>query len=118
MRVRAPVGVSYNCDLKLVTKLLYQAVDETPRILPRPKPRVNVMEFGDNSVNFEVRFWIRDPESGIANIRSDVYMRIWELFQENEIEIPYPQRDFHLRESEQLGRLIELMEGSATKGTA
>ncbi|MDY7097691.1 MAG: mechanosensitive ion channel [Pseudomonadota bacterium] len=118
VRVRAPVGVSYNCDLKLVTKLLYQAVDETPRILPRPKPRVNVMEFGDNSVNFEVRFWIRDPESGIANIRSDVYMRIWELFQENEIEIPYPQRDFHLRESEQLGRLIQLMEGSATKGTA
>ncbi|MEO0464280.1 MAG: mechanosensitive ion channel domain-containing protein [Pseudomonadota bacterium] len=113
VRVKAPVGVSYSSDLKLVTKLLYRAVDETPRVLPRPKPRVNIMEFGDNSVNFEVRFWIQDPEGGLANIRSDVYMRIWELFKENEIEIPFPQRDLHLRSSKQMDRLLDVM-GSET----
>jgi small-conductance mechanosensitive channel len=114
VRVKAPVGVSYDSDLKLVTKLLYRAVDETPRVLSTPKPRVNIMEFGDSSVNFEVRFWIQDPEGGLANIRSDVYMRIWELFQENGIEIPFPQNDLHLRKSDQLERLIELLAAGKT----
>ena len=114
VRVKAPVGVSYDSDLELVTKLLYQAVDETDRVLKRPKPRVNVMEFGDNSVNFEVRFWIEDPEGGLANIRSDVYMRIWQLFKEHEIEIPFPQRDLHLRSSKQLDQLVELMSAGQT----
>ncbi|MEO0643008.1 MAG: mechanosensitive ion channel domain-containing protein [Pseudomonadota bacterium] len=107
VRVKAPVGVSYDSDLELVTKLLYRAVDETPRVLSTPKPRVNVMEFGNSSVNFEVRFWIRDPEGGLANIRSDVYMRIWQLFKEHEIEIPFPQQDLHLRPSVQLDQLID-----------
>ena len=111
VRVKAPVGVAYDSDLKLVTKLLYRAVDETPRVLSHPKPRVNLMGFGDSSVDFEVRFWIQDPEGGIANIRSDVYMRIWHLFKENDIEIPFPQRDLHLRSSKQLDQLVELMSG-------
>ena len=80
-------------------------------MLKRPKPRVNLMEFGDNSVNFEVRFWISDPESGIANIRSDVYMRLWQLFKENDVEIPFPQHDLHLRSSKQLDQIVELMSG-------
>lgn len=109
VRVRAPVGVSYDSDLELVEKLLYRAVEETDRILKTPKPRVNVMEFGDNSVNFEARFWIRDPESGLANIRSDVFKRIWQLFRENDIEIPYPQRDLHLRSSKQMDQLIKVL---------
>ncbi len=109
VRVKAPIGVAYDSNLKLVTRLLYQAADETDRVLKTPKPRVNIMEFGDNSVNFELRFWIHDPEAGIANIRSDVFMRIWELFRENEVEIPFPQRDLHLRSSKQLDQLVELM---------
>ncbi len=109
VRVKAPVGVSYDSDLDLVEELLYRAVDETDRILTHPKPRVNLMEFGDNSVNFEIRFWIRDPEGGLANIRSDVLKRIWQLFKENDIEIPFPQRDLHLRSSKQMDRLIEVM---------
>ncbi|UAB79179.1 mechanosensitive ion channel [Erythrobacter sp. SCSIO 43205] len=109
VRVRAPVGVSYDSDLDLVTDLLYQAVDETDRILATPRPRVNLMGFGDSSVDFEIRFWIKDPESGLANIRSDVYMRLWQLFKENNIEIPFPQRDLHLRSSKQLDHLVELV---------
>jgi small-conductance mechanosensitive channel len=111
VRVKAPVGVAYDSDLELVTKLLYQAVHDTGRVLDHPKPRVNLMEFGDSSVNFEVRFWIQDPEGGLANIRSDVYMRIWQLFKENDVEIPFPQTDLHLRSSKQLDQLVEMMSG-------
>ena len=109
VRVKAPVGVSYGSDLDHVTKLLYQAADETSRVLKSPPPRVNLMGFGDSSVDFELRFWIDDPEEGLGNIRSDVYMRIWQLFQEHGIEIPFPQRDLNLRTSEQFDRLIAAM---------
>ncbi len=115
VRVKAPVGVSYGCDLELVTKLLYEAVNDTPRVLQRPKPRVNLMGFGDSSVDFELRFWIQDPEEGIANIRSDVYMRIWNLFKENGIEIPFPQRDLNLRTSEQMDRMIAALSSGNSK---
>lgn len=109
VRVKAPVGVSYDSDLKLVEKLLYQAVNETERILSHPAPSVNIMGFGDNSVDFELRFWIQDPEGGLANIRSDAYRRVWELFAENGVEIPYPQRDLHLRSSQQMEQLLEIL---------
>ncbi|WP_416831142.1 MAG: mechanosensitive ion channel family protein [Erythrobacter sp.] len=111
VRVKAPVGVSYDSDLDLVTELLYKAVEDTPRVLPFPKPRVNLMGFGDNSVDFEIRFWIQDPEEGLANIRSDVYVRMWHLFKEHGVEIPYPQRDLHLRSSKQLDQIVEMMSG-------
>ncbi len=106
VRVKAPVGVSYGSDLQLVEELLYKAVDETPRILTFPKPRVNIMGFGDSSVDLEVRFWIQDPEEGMSNIRSDVYKRIWQLFAENGVEIPFPQRDINLRNNDQFGQLV------------
>ncbi|GMN03175.1 mechanosensitive ion channel family protein [Erythrobacter sp. MTPC3] len=115
VRVRAPVGVSYNSDIPLVKELLYQAVADTNRILTSPRPRVNIMEFGDNSVNFEIRFWIRDPEEGLANIRSDVYDRVWELFKQNDVEIPFPQQDIHLRSSKELDRLIDLLSDQKAK---
>ncbi|MDE1466926.1 mechanosensitive ion channel family protein [Aurantiacibacter sp. D1-12] len=107
VRVKAPVGVSYGADLDLVQELLYQAVNEVPRVLKSPKPRVNLMGFGDSSVDFELRFWIKDPEEGMANIRSDVYTRIWQLFKEHEVEIPFPQRDLNLRGGDQMQQLIE-----------
>ena len=106
VRVKAPVGVSYNSDLELVEKLLYDAVTGCDRILKHPKPRVNILEFGDNSVNFDLRFWIEDPESGMANVRSDIYKRIWKSFKENDIEIPFPQRDLNLRGNEQFEQLV------------
>lgn len=115
VRVKAPVGVAYGSDLELVEKLLYQAVDKTERILAHPKPRVNIMGFGDSSVDFEIRFWIQDPESGLANIRSDVYKHVWQLFAEHDVEIPFPQQDMHLRSSRQLDRLIEVLGGKAAK---
>ena len=119
VRVKAAVGVSYSSDIDLVMELLYKAVEETPRILKTPKPRVNIMAFGNSSVDFEVRFWITDPEGGLANIRSDVYQRIWQLFHENDVEIPFPQRDLNLRGNEEFNQLVaaigQRLENNSTK---
>ena len=97
VRISIPVGVSYNTDMDHAIKLMSQACDDVPRILTHPKPVVWMLEFGDNSVNFEIRCWIKDPESGVGNFKAAVLKRVWDLFQEHDIEIPFPQRDIHVR---------------------
>ena len=92
-----PIGVSYKSDLKLVKNLLIQAVTEHPRIQTFPAPNCFLTAFADNSVNFEISVWITDPENGMKGIKSDVYFKIWELFSEHHIEIPFPQRDFNVK---------------------
>lgn len=109
VRVKVPVGVSYSMDMDLVEELLLQAARQTPRILKNPEPRAFMVGFGDSSVDFEIRFWIDDPEEGMGNVRSDVLKRVWSLFQENNIEIPFPQRDLNLRTNKQFDRLIEAL---------
>ena len=52
-----------------------------------------------NSVDLELRFWIGDPQEGTSNVKSKVLMNVWDKFKENKIEIPYPQRDLHIRSS-------------------
>ncbi len=95
VRNTVTVGVSYDADLELVQKLLLEVASETPRILQRPATRAFVTGFGESSINFEIRFWIKDPEEGLGSIRSDLYMGIWKKFKQNNIEIPYPQRVIH-----------------------
>ena len=53
-------------------------------------------EFGDSSINFLLRFWIEDPEQGVANVSSAVLLAVWYKFKENGIAIPFPQRDLHV----------------------
>lgn len=98
VRVRIPVGVSYKADMKLCEELMMKAAAESPRVLKTPSPNVWMTEYGDSSVNFEILAWIRDPEEGVGNVRSDVLKRLWWLFKENDVEIPFPQRDVHLRD--------------------
>ena len=97
VRVDAEVGVSYNSDLRLVQELMMESIKEKERILTEPEPNVLLVSFGDSSVNFELRFWISDPRNGIQNIRSQVLLSIWDSFKENDVEIPFPQRDYHLK---------------------
>ena len=74
------------------------------------------MAFGENWIDFEIRFWIRDPEEGVSGVRSDVYKRLWRLFKENGIEIPFPQRDLKLRDSEHFQRLVAALEQRGVSG--
>jgi small-conductance mechanosensitive channel len=103
VRMRIPVGVAYTSDMQQVQELLYRAVDESARVLKDPAPRIWMTDFGDNSVNWEIRAWIADPEGGMGNIRGDVLMRVWTLFKEHDIEIPFPQRDLYIKEMPGMG---------------
>ena len=109
VRIIIKVGVAYNSDMRQVQELLYQAVRESKRVLKRPAPVVWLVEFGDNSVNFEIRCWINDPQEGVTNVQGDVMMRVWDLFQEHNVSIPFPQRDIYIKTSPadmQMGRKI------------
>ncbi len=106
VRMQVNVGVSYNCDIKLAEKLMLEAAASCARVLKSPAPSCWLSEYGDSSVNFVIHCWIRDPENGLGNIRSEVLKKLWDLFQESDIEIPFPQRDINLRSNEQFEQLV------------
>ncbi len=95
VRLDTTVGVGYDSDLKKVQELILQAMNDHERIIRDPDPVCLLKEFGDNTVDFELRFWIKDPAKGIANIRSEVLMDVWDLLAENDVNIAFPQRDLH-----------------------
>lgn len=99
LRLRQVVGVHYKADLHKAIELCKEAASETERILSDPAPNCLVKGFGDSSVDLEMRVWINDPMNGRANVISELLTRIWDKFHANDIEIPYPQRDLHLRSS-------------------
>ena len=99
IRRKLPVGVSYDTDVEKAIELCLDAVLNLPRVLKVPKPVCLVKGFGDSSVDLELRFWINDPEGGVANISSVVYLEVWKRFQKHKIEIPFPQRDLNIRSS-------------------
>jgi small-conductance mechanosensitive channel len=97
VRLRKTVGVHYKADIHKAIELCLDAAANTDRILKDPKPACLLKNFGDSSVDLDIRFWIRDPMNGRANVTSDLLLGIWDRFAEHGIEIPYPQRDLHLR---------------------
>ncbi len=98
VRVHIPVGVGYDCDIALAQKLMIQAAMEPARVLKAPKPTVWLRAFGESSVDHEILVWIKDPESGVGNVQSEILNRVWVLFKEHRIEIPFPQRDIRVKE--------------------
>ncbi|MGA9754733.1 MAG: mechanosensitive ion channel domain-containing protein [Desulfobaccales bacterium] len=97
VRLRVPVGVAYGSDLEKARELMLAAATDTHRVLKDPKPAYLITGLGDNAVNLEVRVWINDPQNGIASVKSDLFRGILQRFQEHGIEMPYPQRDVHLK---------------------
>lgn len=106
VRMQVHVGVGYGCDMKLAQELMLQAAQACKRVLSDPKPSVWMAEYGDSSVNFVIHCWINDPEEGVGNVRSAVLNTLWDLFAENNIEIPFPQRDLNLRDNAQFQQLV------------
>jgi len=96
VRVRIPVTVAYDCDLPLAQELMLRATAESPRVLDMPKSNVWLTKFGEIGIEHDILVWINDPESGVGSIRSDVLNRLWLLFRDHGIVIPYPRRDVHL----------------------
>lgn len=96
VRRHLPVNVAYSSDLEKTMQLMMDAANETPRVIKNPAPRVLIKSFGDNGIDLELRLWIRDSENGVSNIASDVYLAIWNKFNEEGVEFPFPQRDIRI----------------------
>ncbi|GAB5400489.1 MAG: hypothetical protein Aureis2KO_20740 [Aureisphaera sp.] len=89
------VGVAYGSDTKKVKELLLQSVAEDSRILKVPKPFVSFENFGDSSLDFRINFFVSDSFID-PYIKSDIRFKIDALFRENDVTIPFPQRDIHI----------------------
>ena len=100
LRVTIPVGVAYSSNPSVVQDLLLSVASDHPGILDSPKPDVIFGEFGDSSLNFELRVWTTTYSKVPRVLRSELNYRIYDVFQRNGIEIPFPQRDLHLRSSD------------------
>lgn len=99
-RVSVTVGVAYGSDVRKVERILAECASEHPMVIANaemivPKPAVTFTDFGDSSLNFKVAFYIQEAEKRFA-ITSDVRFAVEEAFRENNIAIPFPQRDVHM----------------------
>lgn len=92
LRVTIPLQVSYDSPVGKAMEIMSEEASKHPRVMQDPAPMVYMKNFGDNGIDLELSAWINDPEEGQLNLRSEINQGIWQRFQEEGIEIPYPQR--------------------------
>lgn len=95
-RIAIPIGVKYGSDLQLVKQVLMDVAEKTPNVEKEPSPHVFCEEFGDSSINMTLLVWISQSNSH-RKVRSSINYDIDLAFKANGIEIPFPQRDLHLK---------------------
>ena len=110
VRLKIPIGIAYKSDVRKAIALCKEAAAEVPRVSTEPKTVCLLKGFGDSSVDLELRFWIDDPQNGISNVKSEILLLVWDKFHLNDIEIPFPQRDLHIKSSEELPVLSRVAE--------
>jgi small-conductance mechanosensitive channel len=91
IRLEVPVSVGYDNDPHRVRALLLEAAARPVRVLKRPAPVCNLKTFGDYAIEFQLRFWIEDPKNGVANIKSEVLLAVWDILQGAGIQLPNPR---------------------------
>jgi small-conductance mechanosensitive channel len=96
LRLATTIGVAYDSDLELASRLMIEAATAQQRVLADPPPRVFLTQFADSSVNLELGFWIADPDAGKGNIVSDINFAIWRAFKAHGVQIPFPQREVRI----------------------
>ena len=97
IRIELPVGVSYNADPRQVEKILLATAENEPLVDRTHRPDVRFVEYADNSINFELLVWIDVRQTPRRRVRSNLYFDIFEELAKAGIEIPFPQRDVHVR---------------------
>lgn len=95
-RIDIVVGVAYGSDPKQVMDILQKIASAKEDILAEPGPKVLFSKLGDNSIDFELRVWVEDPDK-VVSLRSEMVTDIYDSLNEAGIELPFPQRDIHLR---------------------
>lgn len=99
VRLEVKFGVSYRSDPHLVNKISIDTLAGIPRVMSTPVPTCSLVNFGDFSLDFVLRFWIHDPVEGTTNVRGEVMLALWDAFKREGIEIPYPVRDVRITET-------------------
>jgi small-conductance mechanosensitive channel len=99
-RIEVIVGVSYDSDPHKVQKLMMQILTNHKEIMQDPEPRVFFNELGESSLDFRLLFWTTSFSEWLR-IRSEIVFEVFDLLKENDIEIPFPQRDLHVKSIEQ-----------------
>lgn len=89
IQIEAPVGIAYGEDIRRAMAICIEAAEATQRILKRPAPSCVLHAFGDRSINLIVSFWIADPQNGLANVKSDLLLAIWDRFRAADISVPF-----------------------------
>ena len=102
VRLDIHFGTAYGDDPHIVRKLAIDAAKGVERVLSFKAPVCHIVGFGDSSVDYILRFWIKDPTGGLTNIRGNVFLALWDTFQENDISIPFPQREVMMLEDSKL----------------
>ncbi|MFN7018105.1 MAG: mechanosensitive ion channel family protein [Fimbriimonadales bacterium] len=97
VRFKIQLGVAYGSDLRKVEQLLLEVAAENSDVLSEPAPAVRLMRFGDSAVEFELRVWSTTLVHRRGKLISDLNFAIYEKFQQHGIEMPFPQRDVHIR---------------------
>jgi small-conductance mechanosensitive channel len=97
VRLDVNFGVSYDADPHKVSELAIEAAINVGRVEADRRPVCWLTGFGDSSLNFVLRFWIRDPQQGLTNVRGKVLLALWDTFKANGISIPYPHREIIMR---------------------
>jgi small-conductance mechanosensitive channel len=98
-RIEVIIGVAYDSDMNKVKELLDHLIETHQGIIKFPKAVVLLHEFSDSSVNFRVLFWTGDFDTWTA-LKSSVLLEIFKIFKENNITIPFPQRDIHIKSTD------------------
>ncbi len=97
VRLDLDFGVSYDANPHEVRELAKKVAASHKRVQAVPNPVCHITEFADSSINYKLRFWIRDPGQGTVNVRGDLFLALWDALKEAGIEIPYPHRDVAFR---------------------
>ena len=106
------IGAAYGSDPNLILELLKKVAMEHKDVLKDPEPRALFEEFGDSSLNFRLLYWVYF-EHGIGS-KSDIAIGIYNIFAENDIQIPFPQVDLHLKNDQDKKAELE----TKSKGSA
>jgi len=96
VRLVVRVQVAYSTDMAEALRILVDVARAHSRVLKEPEPAAQVLNLADSGVDLELGFWIKDPESGSQNVRSDLSLALLAAFRARGIEIPYPQREVRL----------------------
>jgi small-conductance mechanosensitive channel len=96
-RLKIQLRVHYDTDVHQAIDICERAACQTERVLAEPACKCLLIAFGESGLELEVRIWIGDAHNGVQNVKSDVLLRIWDMFREAGIRVPYPQRDVTLR---------------------